>query len=110
MKEPIPTVCGEPMSRVVGGILGLTGFSTALLVGVLVGNPPLTTLTRGLICMVACAVVGRLLGSAGAIATGEFVRRYQQLHPLPHPPAELQGLQARRNRHKQIVDEMKRPA
>lgn len=108
-KTPV-TISGESVPRVVGGVLGLTGFSTALFVGMLIGNPAITTLWRGLLCMIACAFIGRLLGWAGAVATGEFVERYIASHPSPEPPAELVDLQERRNRHKQIVDEMKRAA
>jgi hypothetical protein len=69
-----------------------------------------TTLGRGLLCMIACAIVGRLLGSAGAVAAGEFIERYKADRPPPQPPSELVALQDRRDRHKQIVEEMKRAA
>lgn len=90
--------------------MGLTGFSAAVFVGILAGNPGVTTLGRALLCMLACTLVGRLLGSMGATAAGEFVDRYKSEHPAPNPPARLVELQDRRNRHNQIVDEMKRAA
>lgn len=109
-EQPALTLSGEPVSRVVGGVLGLTGFSTALFVGMAIGNPPVITLGRGLLCMLACGIVGRVLGWAGAVATTEFLERYRAERPKPQPPAELIELQERRNRHKQIVEEMKRAA
>jgi hypothetical protein len=94
----------------VGGIMGLTGFSAALFVGMAAGNPAVTTLGRGLLCMIICTLVGRLLGAMGATAVGEFIEKYKSEHPAPPPPSQLIELQDRRNRHKQIVDEMKRAA
>ncbi len=98
------------MSRVVGGILGLTGFSTALFIGMAAGNPAITTLARGLVCMIVCCIVGRMLGSVGAVAVGEYLEKYRADRPAPEPPSELVELQDRRNRHKQIVEELKRAA
>lgn len=104
------TISGEPIPRVIGGVLGLTGFSTALFVGMAIGNPAITTLGRGLLCMIACYMVGRILGSMGATAAGEFLTKYKADRPPPEPPAELLELQDRRDRHKRIVEEMKKAA
>jgi hypothetical protein len=104
------TISGEPIPRVVGGILGLTGFSTALFIGMAAGNPATTTLGRGLLSMIVCYIVGRMLGSMGSAAVGEYIEKYKADRPAPEPPSELVELQNQRNRHKQIVEEMKRAA
>jgi hypothetical protein len=90
--------------------MGLSGFATVVFIGLLAGNDPVTTLGRGLICMVICNLVGRLLGHMGARSAAEFIERYKVEHPVPQPPAELVRLQGRRDRHKEIVEEMKRAA
>lgn len=111
LQSPRPlTISGEPIPRLIGGILGLTGFSTALFVGMVAGNPAVTTLGRGLLCMIVCYAIGRLLGSMGSVAVGELIENHKANRPIPEPPMELVELQDRRNRHKQIVEEMKRAA
>lgn len=90
--------------------MGLTGFSAALFIGMAAGNPAITTLGRGLVCMVVCSVVGRMLGSVGAVAAGEYIEKYKAERPAPALPTQLVELQDRRNRHSQIVEEMKRAA
>ncbi|MCC5822969.1 MAG: hypothetical protein JJU44_06745 [Planctomycetes bacterium] len=108
-KQPA-TISGEPISRVVGGVLGLTGFSTALFIGLVAGNPALVTLGRGIVCMLVCYLVGRVLGSMGGTAAGEFIEKYKSDRPAPEPPQQLVDLQDRRNRHREIVEEMGRAA
>lgn len=108
-KQPA-TISGEPIPRVVGGVLGLTGFATALFVGMAAGNPALLTLWRGLVCMVVCYAVGRVLGGMGGAAAGEYIDRYKADRPAPEPPQQLVDLQDRRNRHNQIVKEMGKAA
>lgn len=107
--EPM-TLSGEPVPRVCGAVLGLAGFSTALLVGLVTGNPATNTLLRGLLCMAICVAVGRVIGWAGELATREFLDQFREANPEPQTPEELVRLQERRNRHKAIIDEVKRGA
>ena len=97
-------------ARVVGGVLGLMGFATAVFVGMVAGLPGVTTLSRALLCMLACYAVGRVLGAMGSTAVEEFVDKYKADRPAPEPPRALVELQDRRDRHKRVVDEMKRAA
>lgn len=109
MNQPEPlTLSGERTSRIAGALLALAGFATALLVGLVVSNPGPTAIARALGCMIACLFIGRALGWAGGIATGEFIRAYQKDHPPPRPPHELVRLKNRHDRHKQIADELAR--
>lgn len=88
----------------------MTGFSTALFVGMAAGNPPVTTLGRGLLCMIVCYGIGRLLGSMGSVAVGEYIDKHKADRPIPEPPTQLVELRDRRDRHKRIVEEMKKAA
>lgn len=90
--------------------MGLSAFATVVFIGLAAGNDPVTTLGRGLLCMVICNLVGRLLGHMGARSAAEFIEKYKADRPAPQPPAELVRLQNRRERHKEIVEEMKRAA
>jgi len=111
VKIPRPeTISGEPIPRVIAGVLGLCGFSTALFVGMVAGNPPVTALGRALLCMAACYAVGRVLGFAGSVAVGEAIEKYKADRPAPEPPAQLVELQDRHDRHNRIVEEMQRAA
>lgn len=98
------------MPRTVGAVLGLSAFATVVFIGLVSGNDAATTLVRALVCMVICNIVGRLLGHMGARSAAEFIEQYKADHPAPQPPAELIRLQGRRDRHKEIVEEMKRAA
>lgn len=101
---------GEPIPRTSGAILGLAGFATALMVGMVIGNPAHITLLRALLCMVVCVVVGRVIGWAGELAARDVVDQYIKDNPPPQTPEELVRLQDQRNRHKAIEDELKRGA
>lgn len=90
--------------------MGLCAFAMVVFIGLVAGNDPVTTLGRALIGMVACSFVGRLIGHMGARSAAEFIDRYKAERPAPQPPAELLRLQSQRDRHKEIVAEMKRAA
>jgi len=81
----------EP-ARVVAGVLGLTAFVTASLVGLGIGNPGSLILTRALVAMVVCALVGRLLGVAGERCVREFIASYKAERPIPEVPGALAEL------------------
>ena len=110
MKQTEFNSTGEPIPRTSGAILGLAGFATATLVGMIAGNPGSITIMRGLVCMIACVIIGRLIGWAGEISAREHVTEYIDDNPSPETPEQLLRLQERRNRHKAIVDEVKRGA
>lgn len=109
-KAAVETISGESLSRIVGAVVGLAGFATAVLAGMTTGNPGSVTLGRALICLIAGVVVGRLLGWGGEMAAKEYLERYREDHPEPDPPAALVRLKQKRDRHEQIVEEMKKSA
>lgn len=109
-KPAVHTMSGESLSRVVGAVVGLAGFTTAILTGMAIGNPGAVTLGRSLLCLVVGVIVGRVLGWVGEVASQEFLVRYRGDHPEPAPPPALVRLKQKRDRHEQIVEEMKKSA
>jgi hypothetical protein len=87
---------GESPSRVLGGVLGLMGFVTALLVGLLSSNPGTTIITRAIIALIVCAVIGRVLGRVGEVCVREFLDRYRAERPIPEMPEALKRLYKKR--------------
>jgi len=81
-------------ARVVAGVLGLTAFVTAALVGLAIGNPGSVILTRALLAMIVCALVGRALGAAGKRCVREYLDSFKSDHPIPEMPGALSDLYA----------------
>lgn len=100
------TISGDVVPRVTGSVLALAGFITVLATGLIEGNPAPVTLGRGLICLVVCAAVGRLLGWAGLVSAGEVVERYRAQNPGPEMPEQLVRLQMKRQQHEDVVKKM----
>lgn len=109
-RKPVETKSGESLSRVIGAVVGLAGFTTAVLVGMSVGNPGTITIGRAILCLVVGVVVGRVLGWTGETAIEEYTEKYRNEHPEPPPPAALVRLKKKRDQHEQIVEEMKKAA
>ncbi len=97
-------------TKLVSGVLGLMGFSTAILVGVLAGNPGVVILLRAMLAMLICAVVGRVLGAVGEVCVREFVTHYKFNRPVPAMPDELIELERRMEDHGKVIDNMKKAA
>jgi len=87
---------GERPARIVGGVLGLMGFVTALLVGLLNANPGLIIVTRALVALIVCCVIGRIIGRIGEICVEEFLMRYREENPIPGMPEALKRLYKKR--------------
>jgi len=97
-------------ARVISGVIGLMGFFTALLVGLAAGNPGVTIVLRALLAMAICAVVGRIIGTAGEICVREFLKDYKGDRPKPVLPDQLQKLYKIRAADEAIRDQMKKAA
>ena len=95
-------------ARVVSSIVGLMGFCTALVVGLLVGNPGVTIVLRALLAFVICAIVGRLIGTIGEICVREFLTKYKVDHPTPQLPEKLRRLYQERADEEQLRQQMRR--
>lgn len=97
-------------ARLVSGVLGLMGFVTACVVGLLAGNPGVVVLTRALMAMLICVLVGRLLGAIGEICVREYVDRYKSERPRPSKPHQLVELDRANHAHQEVVDTLKKAA
>jgi hypothetical protein len=69
--------------RLIGSTLALAGFAIAMLAGLFAGNDAITVLSRAIIAMVACRLVGSLISMIyGHVAT-DHLSRYRAAHPIP---------------------------
>ena len=93
-------------TKLISGVLGLMGFATASLVGLVAGNPGLVIIVRALLAMLICSVVGRILGWVGEICVREFVTKYKHDRPQPEKPKELVDLDRAQKAHKSVVERM----
>ena len=97
-------------SKLISGVLGLMGFSTALVIGMLAQNPALVTIGRALIAMFVCALIGRMLGVVGEVCVREFVSTYKYNRPEPEKPQELVELDNEKKAHKTVMSTLKKAA
>lgn len=70
-------------TRVISGMLALAGFSVAIVAGLWAGNPSGIVLTRALLAMLACNVIGAIIGATIHWIGTTHVNRYQQSNPIP---------------------------
>lgn len=97
-------------AKVISCILGLMGFFTALLVGLMAGNPGVIILLRAMLALALCALVGRILGIVGEISVREFLDKYKEDRPTPILPIQLQRLYKSRADHEALRNSMKKSA
>jgi hypothetical protein len=97
-------------TQLASGVLGLMGFMTACVVGLVAGNPGIVIISRALVAMLICSFVGKLLGAAGEMCVREFVMRYKSDRPVPQKPLELVNLDRQQMAHNEVIDTMKKAA
>jgi len=97
-------------TKLISGVLGLVGFSTALVIGLLAGNPGYIIILRAIVAMLCCAFVGRILGAVGEVCVREFVTNYKTDRPVPQKPQELIDLDLQQQAHASMVKNMKKAA
>lgn len=97
-------------TKLASGVLGLMGFLTALLVGLMAGNPITVILIRAIVAMLICAIIGRMLGAAGEVCVREYVTKYKSDRPQPAKPKELVDLDKEQKAHDSVVMTMKKAA
>lgn len=78
-------------SRVIATIFALVSFAAALIVGQQAGNPAVTVLSRALLIMLACYVIGRLIGAIANTTVNDHIERYRADHPMPEGMDELEA-------------------
>ncbi len=72
--------------RVIASCFALCGFAVAMLSGLDASVTPATALARGLVSMVACFVVGAVIGAAAERCIREHFESFVQSNPLPPEP------------------------
>lgn len=63
--------------------MGLTGFAIACFAGIIVGNPANTVLIRSLVCMLACYLLGSIVGAIGEWVVNQHLADYKVKNPIP---------------------------
>ena len=68
--------------RIIATCFAFVAFATALVCGLTAGNPTGTIITRAIVAMVVCYIVGFILGTLGRHAIQEHVDQYKKDHPV----------------------------
>lgn len=97
-------------ARVISSVIGLMGFFTALLAGLIAGNPGLVIITRAMLALIICTLVGRILGTAGEYCVRDFLKKFKADRPTPQLPEQLRKLYKERADDAAMRESMKRPA
>lgn len=97
-------------ARVISSVIGLMGFFTALVTGLVAGNPGLVILTRAMFALIICTVVGRILGTAGEYCVRDFLKKFKSDRPTPVLPEQLRKLYKERADDAAMRKSMKRSA
>lgn len=66
------------LARVAGASLGLFAFTVTVLAGLLVGNPVIAILSRGIIALFSFCVVGFVLGGIAQIVVREHANKREK--------------------------------
>lgn len=94
-------------ARLISGVLGLMAFVVACITGLMAGNPGYVILTRAMLAMLVCTIIGRVLGIVGEICICEYVARYKSARPRPPKPSQLVELDREREEHNRVVAHLK---
>lgn len=75
-------------SRVIASCFALVSFAAALLIGLMSGNSAGVLIWRATLVMIACWVIGRIVGSVAQRVVDEHIEKYKQEHPIPGDEAD----------------------
>ncbi|MFA9478668.1 hypothetical protein ACERK3_10205 [Phycisphaerales bacterium AB-hyl4] len=75
-------------SRVIASSFALVSFAAALLIGLLSGNSAGVLIWRATLVMIACWIIGRIVGAIAQRVVDEHIERYKQEHPIPGDEVE----------------------
>ena len=78
-------------ARVIATIFALVSFAAALIVGHQAGNPMVTILSRALLIMLGCYLVGRVIGGVAHATVNHHLDHYRAQYPMPEGMAELEA-------------------
>ncbi len=80
-----PNLTTGAVSRVYAGVGGLTAFVIAVVVGLEAQNGAAHILLNAIVCMIACYLVGSLLGAIAEHAIRAHLVRVKAENPVPEP-------------------------
>jgi|GEM_PF-2965208 len=90
-REPVVSLLAVTASRTIACALALAGFGAACIAGLAAQVPASQTLTRAVIALVVCYLVGTLLGGAFRVLIEEHLAAHRRRHPRPPEPPELKA-------------------
>jgi phage shock protein PspC (stress-responsive transcriptional regulator) len=70
-------------TRMISGTVALAGFVVAVVAGLAVDNPADVVLTRALLAMLACNLLGSAVGAVAYWTAAQHVERYKNATPIP---------------------------
>lgn len=70
-------------AKIAAGCCALGAFSVAIIAGLAADNPADVILTRAIISMFVCYLIGVGIGHAGSLAIDEGVRAHRAANPTP---------------------------
>jgi uncharacterized protein involved in response to NO len=71
------------IAKVIAGSMGLTGFAIACIAGLTVGNPTNLILMRSLVTMIACYLLGSIIGAVVEWVVSQHLAEYKAQNPIP---------------------------
>ncbi|MEO0631385.1 MAG: hypothetical protein AAFY46_11790 [Planctomycetota bacterium] len=80
-----PSLTTGAVSRVYAGVGGLSAFVIAIVVGLEAQNGAAHVLLNAIVCMVACYLLGTLLGALAEHAIRAHMVRVRAENPVPEP-------------------------
>lgn len=70
-------------ARIIATCFALFCFAGALILGVLAHHDLATILTRAVVVLVFCYLIGRVVGGIAQYAVDQHVREYKRANPIP---------------------------
>ena len=86
-QTPTKELPAPDTASIVGGIMGLGGFTVCVLSGMLAEGEPASVLWRGIVAMTICYGVGWLIGAVGMTVVRSHIETYRQERPIPSIPS-----------------------
>lgn len=94
------------IAKVIASSMGLTGFAIACIAGLTAGNPTNLILIRSLVTMIACYLLGSIIGAVAEWVVNQHLAEYKAKNPIPEYRPEREEL----IEVEEVSDEVAQPA
>jgi len=74
-------------SRVIATCFALVSLSATLFAGAMARNTPWRVASVGLVTMICCYLIGRVVGHLAERVVKQHIEQYKRDHPIPEDPA-----------------------